>query len=117
MQISSGLGGGVGRMGDICGTLSGAALVFGLQMGPKSSDNENAKQATYNAIQLLQEQFMARHGSNRCKELLQKDLSIPAEYQEAQSLGLFKNQCTDYVETMVTLLDQLLEQSEKQNER
>jgi C_GCAxxG_C_C family probable redox protein len=117
MQISSGLGGGVGRMGDICGTLTGAALVVGLQMGPKSSDDDHAKEATYNTIRLLQEQFKVRHGSNHCKELLQKDLSIPAEYQEAKSLGLFKTQCPDYVETVVTLLDQLLEQSEQQNER
>ncbi|MCG7897107.1 MAG: C-GCAxxG-C-C family protein [Candidatus Thiodiazotropha lotti] len=112
MRISSGLGGGVGRMGDICGTLSGAALVLGLQMGPKTSDDVSAKEATYNATRLLQERFMARHGSNRCKELLQKDLSIPAEYQEAKSLGLFKTQCPDYVETVVTLLNRILEESE-----
>ncbi|ODC02090.1 hypothetical protein A3197_21380 [Candidatus Thiodiazotropha endoloripes] len=112
MRISSGLGGGVGRMGDICGTLSGAALVLGLQMGPKTSDDASAKEATYNATRLLQERFMARHGSNRCKELLQKDLSIPAEYQEAKSLGLFKTQCPDYVGTVVTLLNQILEESE-----
>jgi hypothetical protein len=86
-------------------------------MGPKSSDDDHAKEATYNTIRLLQEQFKVRHGSNHCKELLQKDLSIPAEYQEAKSLGLFKTQCPDYVETVVTLLDQLLEQSEQQNQR
>ncbi|MCG7966855.1 MAG: C-GCAxxG-C-C family protein [Candidatus Thiodiazotropha taylori] len=112
MRISSGLGGGVGRMGDICGTLSGAALVLGLQMGPKTAADVSAKEATYNATRLLQERFMARHGSNRCKELLQKDLSIPAEYQEAKSLGLFKTQCPDYVETVVTLLSQIIEDSE-----
>ncbi|MCG8027495.1 MAG: C-GCAxxG-C-C family protein [Candidatus Thiodiazotropha taylori] len=112
MRISSGLGGGVGRMGDICGTLSGAALVLGLQMGPKTAADVSAKEATYNATRLLQERFMARHGSNRCKELLQKDLSIPAEYQEAKSLGLFKTRCPDYVETVVTLLSQIIEDSE-----
>ncbi|MEJ2619691.1 MAG: C-GCAxxG-C-C family protein [Candidatus Thiodiazotropha sp.] len=117
MQISAALGGGVGRMGDICGTLSGAALVVGLQMGPKTSEDVDAKDATYKATQLLQERFMAQHGSNRCKELLKMDLSIPAEYQEAKSLGLFKSQCPDYVETAVTLLDQILEESEKKNER
>jgi C_GCAxxG_C_C family probable redox protein len=117
MQISSGLGGGVGRMGDICGTLSGAALVVGLQMGPKTSEDVDAKEATYKATALLQERFMAQHGSNRCKELLKKDLGIPAEYQEAKSLGLFKTQCPGYVETAVALLDQLLEESETQNER
>ncbi|MEW8626120.1 MAG: C-GCAxxG-C-C family protein [Candidatus Thiodiazotropha sp.] len=117
MRISSGLGGGVGRMGDICGTLSGAALVLGLQMGPKTSKDLNAKEATYNATRLLQERFMVRHGSNRCKELLQKDLSIPTEYQEAKSLGLFKTQCPNYVETVVTLLNDILEESERKNER
>lgn len=117
MQISAGLGGGVGRMGEVCGTLTGAALVLGLEMGPKTNLDREAKEATYVASRLLQERFIERHGSNRCKNLLNKDLSVASEYQQAKELGLFKTQCPNYVETVVALLEQLLENSEQKNER
>jgi C_GCAxxG_C_C family probable redox protein len=108
MRIASGLGGGVGRMGDVCGTLTGAALVLGLELGPKTKEETDAKEATYVATRQLQDRFIERHGSNRCKELLEKDLSIPAEYQQVKELGLFNNRCPRYVETAVNLLDELL---------
>jgi C_GCAxxG_C_C family probable redox protein len=108
MRIASGLGGGVGRMGDVCGTLSGAALVLGLALGPKTREEADAKEATYVAIKQLQERFIQRHGSNRCKELLEKDLSNPQEYEQAKALGLFENRCPHFVETAVNLLDDML---------
>jgi C_GCAxxG_C_C family probable redox protein len=117
LQLTSGLGGGLGRMGDVCGTLSGAALVLGLELGPKTPDDVDAKEATYQATRRLQDQFIARHGSNRCKALLKKDLSNPVEYQEAKNLGLFESQCPKYVETAVSLLDQMLNNSENHDER
>ncbi|MES9981342.1 MAG: C-GCAxxG-C-C family protein [Candidatus Thiodiazotropha sp. 6PLUC5] len=117
MRLSSCLGGGVGRMGEVCGTLTGAALVVGLELGPKSSEDVDAKEKTYVATRQLQERFIERHGSNICKELLQKDLSNRSEYLQAKELGLFKIHCPNYVETVVSLLDQLLEDSEDQDER
>ncbi|MES9853169.1 MAG: C-GCAxxG-C-C family protein [Candidatus Thiodiazotropha sp. L084R] len=117
MRLATGLGGGVGRMGEVCGTLTGAALVLGLELGPKTSDDIDAKEKTYVATKQLQERFIERHGSNRCKELLKKDLSNHTEYQQAKELGLFKTHCPNYVETVVSLLDQFLEDSEDQDER
>ncbi len=108
MRIASGLGGGVGRMGDVCGTLTGAALVLGLELGPERMEERDAKEATYVATRQLQERFIERHGSSRCRELLEKDLSIPEEYRQAKALDLFKTRCPLYVETAVILLDELL---------
>jgi C_GCAxxG_C_C family probable redox protein len=108
MRIASGLGGGVGRMGDVCGTLTGAALVLGLELGPKTREESDAKEMTYVATRQLLDRFIERHGSSRCKELLEKDLSIPEEYQQIKALDLFNTRCPHYVETVVTLLDELL---------
>jgi C_GCAxxG_C_C family probable redox protein len=106
MRIATGLGGGVGRMGGVCGTLTGAALVVGLEQGPTTREGRNAKEATYAATRRLQERFIERHGSNQCRDLLEKDLSSDVEYQQAKELGLFKTRCPHYVETVVTLLDE-----------
>jgi C_GCAxxG_C_C family probable redox protein len=106
MRIATGLGGGVGRMGDVCGTLSGAALVLGLEHGPSSREGRNAKESTYVAIRRLQQRFIERHGSNRCRDLLEKDLSNDEEYRQARELGLFRDRCPHYVETAVALLEE-----------
>ncbi|MET0028834.1 MAG: C-GCAxxG-C-C family (seleno)protein [Candidatus Thiodiazotropha sp.] len=109
MRISSGLGGGVGRMGQVCGTLTGAALVLGLEQGPRTRLGKTAKEATYNSTRWIQERFIERHGSSLCRELLEKDLSIAEEYQQARADGLFQSRCPHYVETVVTLLNQFFE--------
>jgi C_GCAxxG_C_C family probable redox protein len=106
MRIATGLGGGVGRMGGVCGTLTGAALVLGLELGPHTREGRNAKEATYAATRWLQQRFIERHGSNQCRELLEKDLSREEAYQQAREEGLFETRCPHYVETVVTLLDQ-----------
>ncbi|MEW8506455.1 MAG: C-GCAxxG-C-C family (seleno)protein [Candidatus Thiodiazotropha sp.] len=108
MRIAAGLGGGVGRMGDVCGTLTGGALVLGLELGPSARQQVEAKEATYLATRRLQERFIERHGSNRCRDLLEKDLSIEAEYRQAKEQDLFKIRCPDFVATVVDLLDQEL---------
>jgi C_GCAxxG_C_C family probable redox protein len=112
MRIASGLGGGLGRMGGVCGTLTGASLVLGLELGPRTRMGRTAKEATYAATRRLQERFIAQHGSNQCRELLEKDLSIEQEYRQARELGLFKRRCPAYVETVVSLLDEWLQENQ-----
>ena len=91
MRIASGLGGGVGRMGDVCGTLTGAALVLGLELGPRTREEPDAKEATYRATPkaagTLHPTPRTAAGARSCCE---KDLSIAQEYQQAKALDLFK---------------------------
>ena len=112
MRIASGLGGGLGRMGGVCGTLTGATLVLGLEQGPRTNRGRHAKEATYQATSRLLERFSERHGSTLCRELLEHDLSIEHEYRQARELGLFKSRCPGYVETVVTLIDEWLQEKQ-----
>jgi C_GCAxxG_C_C family probable redox protein len=107
MRIASGLGGGVGRMGGVCGTLSGGALVLGLELGPKTREETDAKEATFVATRQLQERFIDRHGSSRGKELLLKDLSNLEEYQQAldEMLNQKKTPMKQKILTMLELQD------------
>jgi C_GCAxxG_C_C family probable redox protein len=113
MRIATGLGGGVGRMGGTCGTLTGAALVLGLEFGPGERGDQAAKDRTYAAASRLQRRFIEQHGSNQCRELLGRDLSIDDEYREAREAGLFKSRCPRFVETAVTLLDEIIRENRK----
>lgn len=62
-KIACGLGGGVGRLREVCGALTGASLALGLKYGPD-------KTAVYPEVQALAEQFKAECGSIICRELL-----------------------------------------------
>ena len=62
-KVSSGLGGGVGRTREVCGAVTGAALVLGMRHGPD-------KNAVYPSVQDFIAKFKAECGSVVCRELL-----------------------------------------------
>ena len=63
-RISCGLGGGVGRMREVCGAVTGASLVFGLKYG-------DDKAQTYAKVQEFCAAFKQETGSIICRELLE----------------------------------------------
>ena len=70
MRLSSSFGGGVGRMREICGALSGAFLVLGWLYGSEEPGDDSVKAAHYARVQALAEAFRREHGSILCRELL-----------------------------------------------
>lgn len=67
LKISVGLGGGMGRLREVCGAFSGAVLVLGMLYG---STDPASKMTVYSIVQQLAEGFKAENGSIVCKELL-----------------------------------------------
>ncbi len=63
-RISIGLGGGVGRMREVCGAISGAAMLVGLA----KPDYDKAK--VYETVREITEEFRKKHNSVICKDLL-----------------------------------------------
>lgn len=66
-KIAMGLGGGVGRMREVCGAVSAAAMVLGALAG--GSDGSQKKEA-YAAVQEFALRFKQKNGSIVCRELL-----------------------------------------------
>lgn len=62
--VSIGLGGGVGRMREVCGAICGSAMVVGLKY-PELSRGE-----VYEKVRLIADEFNKTHPSIVCKELL-----------------------------------------------
>lgn len=69
LVLSSGFGGGVGRLREVCGALSGAVLILSLLYG---SDSPEGKTAIYTHIQQFAALFQARNGMGTllCRDLL-----------------------------------------------
>ncbi len=74
LRVSCGLGGGMGRLGETCGAVTGAYLLIGLKYGKVAQDDNNAKEVTYATVRKFARKFTDRNGSTNCTELLGVDL-------------------------------------------
>ena len=71
MKISSSFGGGMGRMREVCGTVSGMFMAAGLMFGPSDNSDPKAKGELYKKIQELAKRFKEQNGTIICRELLE----------------------------------------------
>jgi len=106
LKISSGLGGGF-RLGEICGAVSGAALVIGLKHGQCIAGDNGSKVDCNSKVVEFMKVFKSKNGSVVCREILGFDLSIKKEYEQAQSQNLFKTTCVDMVKSAVEILEEI----------
>ena len=70
LKMSSAMGAGVGRMREICGTVSSMALLAGLKEGNTDPKDEKAKEHIYMLVRQMSGQFKEKQGSIICRELL-----------------------------------------------
>lgn len=77
LSISVGLGGGVGRMREVCGAVSGSAMVVGLKYP------ELSKAEVYEKVRAIIDEFRKTNHSIVCKELLgltkPEETSVPED--------------------------------------
>lgn len=77
-KMASSFGGGMGRLREVCGAVSGMLLVAGLLYGYSSCDDDEKKKAHYTLVQELAEQFRSEVGSIVCRDILKNPPSDPA---------------------------------------
>lgn len=68
--MSSGFGGGMGRMREVCGSVSGMVMLAGLIMPAADPSVKEWRTANYALVQEMAEEFKSINGSIICKELL-----------------------------------------------
>ena len=69
-SLSSGFGGGMGRMREVCGSVSGMVMLAGLMCPADNADDRAAKTRNYALVQELAGKFRETNGSIVCRELL-----------------------------------------------
>lgn len=112
-KISAGLGGGVGRMREVCGAVSGAAMVIGsLCAATEGSDSKN-KQRNYELVQLFAEKFKQRNQSVICRELLSLGEQIKLSPQpESRTAKYYKSRpCLKLVEDAAEILSEIISEN------
>ena len=77
-RIASSFGGGMGRMREVCGAVSGMLMVAGVLYGYDVTDEDAGKKAHYALVQELAGKFREQVGSIVCREILKNSPSDPA---------------------------------------
>ena len=83
LKIASPFGGGMGRLREVCGSVSGMFMVLGYIYGYNEPNDYTGKKDLYAHIQELARRYEEANGSIICRELLglnvQHDTSVPSE--------------------------------------
>ena len=69
-KISATFGGGMGRMREVCGAVSGMLMVLGLATGEYAPTDTAKKAEQYKTVQQLANEFRKKNSSIICRELL-----------------------------------------------
>ena len=76
-KLASSFGGGMGRMREVCGAVSGMLMVAGLLYGYETPGDDVSKKKHYTRVQYLAGQFREQVGSIVCREILKNPPSDP----------------------------------------
>lgn len=109
VKFASPFGGGIGRMREVCGAVSGMYMVLGWLYGYDDPAATEEKKNLYADVQELAEKFRQKNGSIICRELLGlrqgADDPKPAERTPAY---YHDRRCGDMVETAATILGEYI---------
>ncbi len=109
LRIAGAFGGGMGRMGETCGAVTGAIMVLGMKFGSTTAGDLKARENAYAVVREFVHRFKGRNVSTLCRELLDCDISTPEGMKRAKEEGLIKQTCPKFVKDAAEILDQLLE--------
>ena len=108
--LSSGFGGGIGRLREVCGAVNGMVLVINMLYGSGDLNDKNAKDGHYVRIQAVANAFKSECGSIICRELLGLDKKAPTPAEsEARTPEYYKKRpCPDMVALAAEILEKYL---------
>ena len=105
MRIARPFGGGMSRTCEVCGAVSGAIMVLGLQ--EQEVGERTAKENVYSLTQEFCKRFKERNGSVNCAQLLGCNLGTTEGQEYFRGNGLIQN-CKKYVRDSAVILEELL---------
>ena len=111
IKIASSFGGGMGRMREVCGTVSAMFMAAGLAY----CTAENNKAEQYKIVQELAKRFRDKNGSIICRELLQgiENSTSPTPSERTETYYK-KRPCIDLVGDSVEIFEEFLKEYKPQ---
>lgn len=109
-RLASSFGGGISRMREACGTISGMALIIGILYGYSDPADINGKKRQYAAVQSLAEKFKLQYGTMICRDLLGELGKDSAPDPTPRTPEYYsKRPCARFIYTMSEIIDDYIE--------
>ena len=106
LKVASGLGGGLGSTGRVCGAASGACMVIGLRHGP--DDGKGDRSEVRGLVAEFLKRFEEANGSVDCEGLLGGNVSDAEVLKRVQDEDLFRTLCPRLVRSAAEMLEEML---------
>lgn len=111
---ASAFGGGMGRLREVCGAVSGMFMVLGHLYGYDDPNADVEKKVLYQQVQELAAQFKAQMGSIICRELLDNPPSDPIPSPRTMKYYT-ERPCAGFVALAAELMDAFIAQHPLEN--
>ena len=109
LRMSSSFGGGMGRLREVCGSVSGMFMVAGYLYGYSGPETGKPKADHYAIIQELAHRFEEKNGSIVCRELLGLSVKEEAPVPEARTAEYYKKRpCKELIGMAAEILDEYI---------
>lgn len=111
-RLACSFGGGMGRLREVCGAVSGMFIVAGLIYGYAGPETGEIKAAHYARIQELAKRFAAENGSIVCRELLGQTEKHDSPVPEQRTTEYYrKRPCAELVGCAAEILEEFLSEN------
>jgi len=108
-QLSSSFGGGIGRLREVCGAVSGAMMALGALRGYSNISDPDKKIRHYERVQEFARRFREKNGSIICRELLKGIEVTEGVVPEARTPEFYeKRPCLRLIGEAAAILDDML---------
>lgn len=109
LGVACGFGGGMGRLQETCGAVTGSYMVLGIHICGRVADNKERKEKTYALVQEFSRQFKKNQGSLDCRELLKCDLNTEEGKQYIRDHNLHEAVCEKCIIDSVKILGDIMQ--------
>lgn len=113
MSLASSFGGGMGRLREVCGTVTGAFIVLGAMFGYDDPKATTKKAEHYKRVQDFANRFREVNGSYICRELLGLEEKNSHYVPEARTEGYYKKRpCAELCGIAAEILEEQIKNTE-----
>lgn len=117
LRLCSPFGGGMGRLREVCGTVSGMYMVLGMLYGYNDPKDYEGKKELYARVQELARRFREENGSIVCRELLGLDHKSDESVPEKRTEEYYKKRpCPDLCACAAGILEKYIKENPLPNE-
>jgi C_GCAxxG_C_C family probable redox protein len=114
LKVSSSFGGGMGRLREVCGAVTGMFMVAGMIYGYSDPKDQISKTEHYKRIQYLAKAFEQKNHSIICRELLGLSAGKDSPVPELRTAEYYKKRpCVELIGMAADIMDKYIKDNQQ----